>query len=54
MEIGATYVLSFNHSKPVVLSDATDNTVGCVGLHNATATGGLVKVTYMNGLTDTL
>ncbi len=52
--IGGFADVTSRFTEPITPNDSTDIKVGCLGLHNATATGGFVKVNYINGKTDTL
>lgn len=51
---GVVFSPGFGYSKAVKASDTDDNCTNSVGLHNASENGGLVKVTYLDGHTDTI
>ena len=52
---GVTFPAGFGYSLPVTLADAGTNCKNSVGLHNSHTAGGLVKVTYLDGVhTDTI
>lgn len=55
MAFGVMWAPGYRGSKVLTLSDTADvDPGGCVGLHNAHTSGGLVKVTYANGMVDTI
>lgn len=51
---GVVFSPGYGYSKAVTASDTADNCKNCVGLHNASDTGGTVKVTYLDGQTDSI
>lgn len=54
MMYGVTFSPGFGYSKAVTASDTVNNCTNCVGLHNASDTGGTVKVTYLDDHVDSI
>lgn len=52
---GVMWPVGFGYSKAVTAADTGENCKNAIGLHNSHATeGGIVKITYDNGLTDSI
>lgn len=51
---GVVFPVGFGYSKLLVLSDTVDNCKNSIGIHNAAAVGGIVKLTYAGDQVDSI